>query len=145
MVNIGITAISGEKLGASVDLIAHRRNIVVVTTCTEEACILPTGYVLGKNTVHMALEIMLRQKGLRQIQRAIHADLLRNERINLLDRVDAEAIEHLTLYTFVAIWDIRILNAHSSASLNQLARQPCNKRRTNPTDDQRKNLQSYKR
>ena len=87
----------GQELGPPDDLVHHRRHVMRPAAGAEEGEMGVRAFVLGQHVGQMAAQRRFRPDAERQVERLAQAMILRDLLEQLLDRADADLVQHLLL------------------------------------------------
>ena len=105
---MGVAHVRCEKFSSLRNLITDCGNIMPSTSPAKKREVLCCVLIVGEQCLHVDPQFSLGLDCIRQVQRVLHADSLRDRIVELLDRTDAYLIEHFLLNVGKRVGDIGV-------------------------------------
>ncbi len=121
MILVRLTRVGGQEFAAPVDLVADRRNVMLVAAGAEEAEPVPGRPVPVEQPLDVAHQLGFGAKRRREVKRPVKANPLGDVRVELLDVLCADRSEHLGLHAWLGIRDVGV----DGATLGHAAPRAC--------------------
>ena len=106
---VALAAVSGQELALAVDLVADGGHIVLIAAGAEEVEVIVAGAVLLKQLFDVAAQLVLGAERLGQVHFVFQDDLVGDFFMQLLERVQADLVQHLLLHFGNGVRDVRMV------------------------------------
>ena len=105
---VALAAVSGQELALAVDLVADGGHIVLIAARAEEVEVIVAGAVLLEQLFDVAAQLILGAERLGQVHFVFQDDLVGHFLVQLLERVQADLVQHLLLHFGNGVRDVRM-------------------------------------
>ena len=105
---VALAAVSGQELALAADLVADGGHIVLIAARAEEVEVIVAGAVLLEQLFDVAAQLILGAERLGQVHFVFQDDLVGHFLVQLLERVQADLVQHLLLHFGNGVRDVRM-------------------------------------